>query len=56
MWTPFVGEITTTIRDPDNASDRYAEYRCVHAAHYAALALGGIYTTCNFLILRHFYA
>ena len=26
-WTPFVGEIATTVRDTDNASDRYAEYR-----------------------------
>ena len=27
MWTLFVGEIVTTVRDPDNASDRYTEYR-----------------------------
>ena len=42
MWTPFVGEIATTVRDPDNVSNCYAEYRRVHAAHCAALALRGI--------------
>ena len=26
MWTPFVGEIATTVRDPDNTSDSCAEY------------------------------
>ena len=28
MYTPFLGEITTTVRDLDNTSDHYAAYQC----------------------------
>ena len=54
MRTPFVGEIVTTVRDPDNTSDRYTEYRRVHAAHCAALALRGIPCVIFLIGLMHY--
>ena len=55
MWTPYVGEIATTVVGLNNASDCYAENIDVNVntAHCAALALRGI-PRVIFLILRHF--
>ena len=40
MWTPFIGEIATTVRDPGNASDCYAEY--------TLLTVLPLHSVCNF--------
>ena len=47
MWIPFVGEVATTIRDPDSTSDRYTEY--IHCILFA-LALRGI--QCVIFLIR----
>ena len=48
MWTPFVGEVATTIRDPDNTSDRYAEYRHQYSRCTLCCPCTPWNTVCNF--------